>query len=102
VAVDDEAGPLVDQDLLDPADRVERAGQGVLLRLRVDSPVGGVGQELVGCLLAGPGDPVAPARRAPVAVLAAPSAEDAGAEPLPGSRALEGVVTAAAGLLGVL
>ena len=60
VAVDDEAGAPVDEDLLDPADRVERAGERVLLRLRVDPPVRGVGQQLVGRLLAGAGDPVAP------------------------------------------
>ena len=60
MAVDDEAGAPVDEDLLDPADRVERAGERVLLRLRVDPPVRGVGQELVGRLLAGAGDPVAP------------------------------------------
>ena len=56
-------GAPVDEDLLDPADRVERAGERVLLRLRVDPPVRRVGQELVGRLLAGAGDPVAPARR---------------------------------------
>ena len=63
VAVDDEPRAPVDEDLLDPADRVERAGERVLLRLRVDPPVRGVREELVGRLLAGPGDPVAPARR---------------------------------------
>ena len=36
--------------------------------------------------------------RAPVAVLATPGAEHAGAEPLPGPRAVEGVVPAAVGL----
>ena len=40
--------------------------------------------------------------RAPVAVLAAPSAEHAGAEPLPGPRAVQGVVPAAVGRAGVL
>jgi hypothetical protein len=40
--------------------------------------------------------------RAPVATLATPSAEHAGAEPLPGPRAVEGVVPAAVGLPGVL
>jgi hypothetical protein len=40
--------------------------------------------------------------RAPVAVLATPGAEHAGAESLPGPRAVEGVVAAAAGLPGVL
>jgi len=63
MAVDHEAGAPVDEDLLDPADRVERAGERVLLRLRVDPPVGRVREELVGRLLAGRGDSVAPARR---------------------------------------
>jgi hypothetical protein len=40
--------------------------------------------------------------RAPVAVLAAPGTEDAGAEPLPGPRAVESVVPAPVGLAGVL
>ena len=40
--------------------------------------------------------------RAPVAVLATPGAEDAGAETLPGPRAVESVVAAAVGLAGVL
>ena len=40
--------------------------------------------------------------RAPVAVLATPGAEHAGAEPLPGPRAVQGVVPAAVGLAGVL
>ena len=40
--------------------------------------------------------------RAPVAALATPGAEHAGAEPLPGPRAVEGVVPAAVGLAGVL
>ena len=40
--------------------------------------------------------------RAPVAVLATPGAEHAGAEPLPGPRAVQGVVPAAVGLPGVL
>ena len=62
VAVDDEAGAPVDEDLLDPAHLVERAGEGVLLRLRMDPPVRRVGEELVGRLLAGAGDPVAPGR----------------------------------------
>jgi len=44
VAIDDEARPSVDEDLLDPADRVERAGERVLLRLGVDPPVRGVGE----------------------------------------------------------
>jgi len=39
---------------------------------------------------------------APVAVLAAPGAQHAGAEPLPGSRAVQNVVPAAVGLPGVL
>ena len=39
---------------------------------------------------------------APVAVLTTPGAEHAGAEPLPGPRAVEGVVPAAAGLAGVV
>ncbi len=38
--------------------------------------------------------------RAPVAVLATPGAEHAGAEPLPGPRAVQGVVPAAVGLRG--
>lgn len=40
--------------------------------------------------------------RAPVAVLATPGTEHASAEPLPGPRAVEGVVPAAVGLPGVL
>ena len=40
--------------------------------------------------------------RAPVAVLATPGAQHAGAEPLPGPRAVQGVVPAAVGLAGVL
>jgi len=54
VAVDDEAGAPVDEDLLDPADRVERAGERILLGLRVDPLVGRVGQQLVGRLLPRP------------------------------------------------
>ena len=53
---------------------------------------GQVGSRVGGALVA----------RAPVAVLAAPGAEHAGAEPLPGPRAVEGVVPAAVGLPGVL
>ena len=63
VAVDHEAGPPVDHDLLDPAHRVERAGQGRLLVARMETPVAGVGQELVRRLLARADDPVAPACR---------------------------------------
>jgi len=44
----------------------------------------------------------APVARAPVAVLATPGAEHAGAEPLPGPRAVQGVVPAAVGLPRVL
>jgi hypothetical protein len=44
----------------------------------------------------------APVARAPVAVLATPGAEHAGAESLPGPRAVQGVVPAAVGLAGVL
>ncbi|MGA7670150.1 MAG: hypothetical protein WBW04_06995, partial [Nitrolancea sp.] len=40
--------------------------------------------------------------RAPVPVLATPGAEHAGAESLPGPRAVQGVVSAAVGLAGVL
>jgi hypothetical protein len=40
--------------------------------------------------------------RAPVAVLATPGTEHAGAEVLPGPRAVQGVVPAAVGLAGVL
>ena len=40
--------------------------------------------------------------RAPVPVLTTPSAEHAGAESLPGPRAVQGVVPAAVGLPGVL
>jgi hypothetical protein len=61
VTVDDEAGPPVDEPLLDPADRVERTGERVLLRLGVGPPIGVVGQELVRRLLARAGDPVPPA-----------------------------------------
>ena len=38
----------------------------------------------------------------PVTVLTTPGAEDAGAEPLPGPRAVQGVVPAAVGRSGVL
>jgi hypothetical protein len=55
----------------------------------IDGQVGGaVGRALVS--------------RAPVAMLATPGAEHAGAETLPGPRAVQGVVTAAVGLAGVL
>ena len=40
--------------------------------------------------------------RAPVAVLTTPGPQHAGAQPLPGPRAVQGVVPAAAGLAGVL
>ena len=40
--------------------------------------------------------------RAPIAVLTTPGAKDAGAESLPGPRAMEGVVAAAVGLADVL
>jgi len=40
--------------------------------------------------------------RAPVAVLTTPGPQHAGAEPLPGSRAVQGVVLAAVGLPGVV
>ena len=62
MAVHDEARAPVDEDLLDPADRIERASERVLLRLGVDPPVGRIGEELVGGLFAGPSDPVAPRR----------------------------------------
>ena len=51
----------------------------------------------VGCGMSG-----APVARAPVPVLAAPAAEPAGAEALPGARAVQGVVPAAVGLARVL
>jgi hypothetical protein len=63
MAVDDEAGPLIDHDLLDPAHGVERAGQRRLLIARMETPVAGIGEELVRRLRAGAGDPVAPGRR---------------------------------------
>ena len=50
----------------------------------------------------GGGVGVALVARAPVTVLATPGAEHAGAEALPGSRAVQGVVPAAVGLPGVL
>ncbi len=50
----------------------------------------------------GSGVGVAHMTRAPVPVLATPGAEHAGAESLPGSGAVEGVVAAAVGLPGVL
>ena len=59
---------------------------------RVDVIDGQVGGRVGGALVA----------RAPVAVLATPGAEDAGAEPLPGARAVQGVVPATVGLPGVL
>ena len=62
VAIDHEARAPIDQDLLDPAHLVERPGEGVLLRLRMDPPVRRVGEEMVRRLLAGAGDPVAPGR----------------------------------------
>ena len=67
VAVDDEARAPVDEDLLDPADRIERAGERVLLRLGVDPPVRRVGEELVGRLLTRVRDPVAPRGAAAIA-----------------------------------
>jgi len=44
----------------------------------------------------------APVARAPVPVLAAPRSQHAGAQPLPGPRAVQGVVPAPVGLPGVL
>ena len=59
---------------------------------RNDVVDGQVGRGVGGALVA----------RAPVAVLATPGTEHAGAEPLPGPRAVQGVVPAAVGLAGVL
>jgi hypothetical protein len=53
---------------------------------------GQVGSRVGGTLIA----------RAPVAMLAPPGAEHAGAETLPGPRAVQGVVPAAVGLAGML
>ena len=63
VAVHEVPGAAVDQHLPDPAHVVEDAGQGALLLGRLDAPVLGVGQELVGCLLAAAHDAVAPRGR---------------------------------------
>jgi hypothetical protein len=52
MAVDYEAGALVHKDLANPAHLVERAGEGVLLRLGMDAPVRWIGEELVGRLFA--------------------------------------------------
>ena len=74
MAVDDEAGAPVDEHLLDPADLVERAGERVLLRLRVDPPVAGLARSWSG---ASSPDPVIRLRQAdggrhPVAVIGRP------------------------------
>ena len=61
-------------------------------RERHDVINGQVGSQVGGPLVA----------RAPVAVLASPGAEDAGAETLPAPRAVQGVVPAVVGLAGVL
>jgi hypothetical protein len=51
VTVDDVPRPAVHEDLLDPADLAEDAGERLLLRLRMDAPVARVGEELVRRLL---------------------------------------------------
>jgi len=63
VAVHEVPGAAVDQHLPDPAHVVDDAGQGALLGGRMDAPVLGVGQELVGGLLPGAHDAVAPGGR---------------------------------------
>jgi hypothetical protein len=60
VAVDEVPRALVDDDLGDVADRVQHLAQGFALGLRMDPPVAGVGEQLVGSLLAGAHDPVGP------------------------------------------
>ena len=54
------AGAPVHYDLLNPANVVKRIAQGVLLSLRVDAPVVGIGQELVWRFLASAHNPVTP------------------------------------------
>jgi hypothetical protein len=63
VAVDDVPGAAVHEHLLDPADLAEDAGQGLLLGLRMEPPVGGVGEQPLGRLLAGAHDAVRPGGR---------------------------------------
>ena len=62
VAIDEVAGPAVDDDLGHIADRVEHLAEGLPLGLPVRSPVAGVGEQLVRRLLAGTDDPVGPGR----------------------------------------
>ena len=56
VAIDDVAGALVDEDVLDPADLIEHPGECVLLGLRMDAEVRRVGEQLVRGFGAGPDD----------------------------------------------
>jgi hypothetical protein len=63
VAVHDVSGAAVHEHLLDPADLAEDPRQRGLLGLRVETPVGGVGQELVGRLLTRADDAVGPGDR---------------------------------------
>jgi len=63
VAVDDVTSPPVDDDVLDPTDLGQHPGERVLLRLRMEAPVRGVGEEPLGCLFAVADDPVGPCGR---------------------------------------
>ena len=56
VAVDEMARALVDDDLGDVSDGVQHLAKRLALGLRMDAPVGRVGEQLVGCLLAGADD----------------------------------------------
>jgi len=63
MAIDDEPSPLVDRDLLDPANRIKGPREGRLLVARMETPVARIGEELVRRLLPGTRDAVAPRRR---------------------------------------
>jgi len=95
VAVNDVIGPAVDQHLLHPAHDVERACQRLLLATRVNAPVCRVREELVGPLLAGTDDAVAPALVARSS--AAPPVRELFAIRVP-LRSLDGRTTAASTL----
>jgi len=62
VSVDDVPRRPVDEHLRHPAHLGERAGEGLLLLLRVEAPVGRVRQELRWRLVAVTDDPIAPGR----------------------------------------
>ena len=62
VAIDEVTGALVDDDLRDVCDGVQHLAECLSLGLAMRAPVGWVGQQLVGSLLAGAHDPVGPGR----------------------------------------